>query len=105
MQIKEIDGKKYVLYEQDKENKKKMINSTIFLVLMVVAIVALLYATTTLIKNKDLIGQDPITYGMKAHGFISCQCFDETGTEWYSAGEGFVSQRLAGYSINVGGGG
>jgi len=64
---------------------------------MVIAITAFVYTTITLVKSKNIIQKDPLKYGMEIHGFISCQCFDELGIEWYSVGEGFISQQQAGY--------
>jgi len=93
--IKEIDGKKFVEYneyEQVRRRKRETI-SILFLILIAIAIIAIIFAITTLIKNKNIIQSDPLRYGMDVHGFISCQCFDEQGRDWYSNGTGFVHRR------------
>ena len=92
MEIKEIDGKKFIEYNEHKQQRKKFIVSIIFLILMIIAITALINATTTLIKNKDIIQSDPLIFGMDVHGFISCQCFDMKGKSWISNGTGFLHQ-------------
>jgi len=80
----------------NKEEKREMME-VIRMGLLLVVIIVLVWTTITLIKNKDIIQKDPLNYGMDVHGFISCQCYDNQGVEWYSSGEGFVNQRQAGY--------
>ncbi len=92
MEIKEIDGKKFIEFEEHKHKRKQLILSTLFLVLLGVAIIAMLLAVSTLLKNKDVIQQDPLRYGMDVHGFVSCQCFDEEGRDWQSEGAGFINR-------------
>lgn len=101
MEIKEIDGKKFIEYNEHLENKKKFKLSVVFLILMIIAIVILIMAISLLIQNRDWILRDPIAYGMDERGFLSCQCFDEEGTQWYSEGEGFINQRQAGMPIRM----
>lgn len=91
MEIKEIDGKKFIEYDEHKRQRKRMIISVLFLIIITLAIVALANATITLVKNKDIIQSDPLRYGMEVHGFVSCQCFDDEGQDWYSEGSGFIN--------------
>ncbi len=77
--------------------EKKEMMQIVWMALLLVVIIILVWTTLTLIKNKEIIQKDPLRYGMEVHGFISCQCFDEQGVEWYSKGEGFINQQQAGY--------
>ena len=99
MEVREIDGKKFVEYEQYKVQRKRMIIQILFIIGIVYATFTMAQTIKTLISERDIINSDPIIYGMDAHGFISCQCFDEQGLEWYSAGERFITQQQAGYEI------
>jgi len=101
MEIKEIDGKKFIEFKEHEHKRKQLILSTFFLLLLVVAIVAMTIAVFTLLKNKDIIQQDPLRYGMDVHGFTSCQCFDEQGRDWQSEGDGFI-HRQSGPQPNLG---
>lgn len=93
MEIKEIDGKKYIEFDVDKHRKRKLMISVIFLILILVAIVTLINTTITLVKNKDIIQSDPLRYGMEVHGFSSCQCTDVEGRLWESEDTGFINRR------------
>jgi hypothetical protein len=74
-------------------NKKELINIGIF-ILMIIAICLLLFTVITLLKNKDIITSDPLSYGMKVHNFTSCSCFDSSGNNWRSTGSGFESNKI-----------
>lgn len=91
--IKEIEGKKFVEYNEYKEIRRRKIISILFLLFMAFAIIAMVIAITILVKNKDIIQSDPLRYGMDVHGFVSCQCSDEQGRDWYSNGTGFIHRR------------
>ncbi len=99
MEIKEIDGKQFVEYDKQKVEKKKMIIQIAFIVAIIISCAVIIFAVKTILETKDLIGQDPLSYGMQQHDFISCQCFDSKRVEWYSNGEGFVSQAQAGLGL------
>ncbi len=77
-----------------------MIISVLFLIVIAIAIIALISTTVTLVKNKEIIQKDPLRYGMDVHGFVSCQCFDEQGQDWYSEGSGFINIRRPNDWIN-----
>lgn len=79
MEIREIDGRKYIEYNQHKQNNKKLIIQVVFIICILVASFAMVKATKTLIENKDLIVQDPLIYGLELHNFSSCQCFNDFG--------------------------
>lgn len=100
MEIKEIEGKKFIEYDEYKYRKKRFIMSILFLILLSGAIVALLNATFVLLDNKDIIQQDPLIYGMGLHNFTSCQCFDSQGKDWYSTEKGFIHEEQGKNWIN-----
>lgn len=97
MEIKEIEGKKFIEYDEYKEIRRRKRISILFLILIVGAIISMIIAITILVKNKNIIQSDPLSYGMGVHGFISCQCFDEQGRDWYSEGEGFIHRKIGDY--------
>lgn len=80
-----------------KDRIKNFINVGIILA-MIIASVMLLFAIITLVKNKEIIQEDPITYVMSEMGFTSCSCtlgrdnvakcvcLDADGKDWYSVG-------------------
>lgn len=51
----------------------------IFLVLIVIFILFMLFTIITLIKNKDIITKDGISYEMTRQNFSYCQCMGEKG--------------------------
>ena len=67
--------------------------SIIFLFLMIIFISVMIVLIIFLIHNKDVILQDPITYGMKEHNFTSCSCMDSKGITWTSTENGFVTDQ------------
>jgi hypothetical protein len=75
-----------------KKQNRSDFKQNIFLILLVVAICVMIFTVLTLIKNKNIILSDAISYGMKSHNFKTCSCFDDSGNLWYSEGNGFVSQ-------------
>ena len=88
----EKDGKTYIEIDVNKQLKYQKIKDVVILILILFAIISLVIAITTLVKNKDIINKDPLIVGMERHGFVSCQCSDEDGTEWYSTQTGFITQ-------------
>ena len=83
-----------IFYKMNKDREEMWMMIRMGLILATV--LALVWTTMTLVKNKDIIMKDPIVFGMDAHGFISCQCYDQKGVEWYTVGNGFVNQQQAG---------
>lgn len=79
MNIKEIDGKKYIEYDEHKFLRNKTIVNSIFLILLLFAIILLFIAITTIIKNKEMLQSQPIDYVMDKYGFVSCSCTDAEG--------------------------
>ncbi len=94
MEVKEIEGKKYIEFQEHKNQRKKFVVSVLFLILLAIAIMAMIVTTFILIQNKDLISKDPLRYGMDVHGFVSCQCLDGDGMPWYSEGPGFANRKF-----------
>ncbi len=97
MEKREIDGKQFVEYEKHVEERKRMMIQIAFLIAIVLASASIIFAVKVILSNKDLIGSNPLTYGMEQYGFISCQCFDSQNVEWYSDGDGFVSKTQVDY--------
>lgn len=62
----------------------------IFVLLLAVAIAVMIFTTITLLKNKDLITKDPLSYGMRVHNFTSCSCIDRNNKGWDSKDGGFI---------------
>ena len=58
-------------------------------ILMVISICALIVTVITLLKNKEVITKDPLTYGMDKHDFTNCSCIDKQGKYWTSGDGGF----------------
>ena len=69
--------------------KKENLN-IIFLILMAICIFLFIYTIIQFIKNKELITQSPITYGMEKYNFTYCQCVDNQGNIWKSTDNGFI---------------
>jgi len=72
------------------EIKESRISSLLFLLLLAILIIALLIAILFFIKNSDMIGRDPLMFGMKQHNFTACTCIDTEGKWWDSTENGFV---------------
>jgi len=107
MEFKEIDGKKFVNYDELELRKKKrrMIMNIVFLIVIAFASFSMIRTTNVILDNKEMIQSDALLYGMSLHNFTSCQCFDSFGRDWYSNEEGFVHGSIAGfeeYKIEVG---
>lgn len=73
--------------------KRKEIQNWIFLALLAIAVIALIYTTTILIQNKNIIQTDTLSYGMGEHNFSDCMCLDNEEQVWYSNGSGFHTYR------------
>lgn len=84
MKIKTIDGKKYIEYNEHKALRNKTIMNSIFLILLFVAILALFMAITTIIKNKEMLQEQPIDYIMDKYDFTSCSCTNAEGEVFQS---------------------
>lgn len=91
----EMYGKTYVEFNVVKHLKFQKMKDILILILIVAAVLALVIAIVTLVKNKDIINKDALIIGMNTHGFVSCQCLDEEGIEWSSTQTGFITQPRA----------
>lgn len=100
MEIREIDGKQFIKFDEYKAIRFRRNLSILFLFLLIIAIIVLINAISVLLKNKDIIQQDPLIYGMKVHNFSSCQCFDFEGKDWYSTETGFIHKEYGKGWIN-----
>ncbi len=79
MKTKTIDGKEYVEYDRAKAESRKAMMNAFFLVLLAIAIIAMLIAISTVIKNKDMLREQPIDYVMEKYDFETCTCYDKSG--------------------------
>ncbi len=84
METKTIDGKEYVEYNSYKVERRKAILNGIFLILLAASILALFMASTTVIKNKEMLISQPIDYVRDKYDFTSCSCTDDKGEIFYS---------------------
>ena len=84
MNIKKIEGKQYIEYDEHKSLRNRTIINSIFLVLMFLAIIGLFMAIITIIKNKEMLQEQPIDYVMDKHGFTSCSCVNTEGEVFQS---------------------
>ena len=66
----------------------------IFLVLIAALIFLMIFTISIFLKNKNLITQDPLKYGMQIHNFTSCSCIDGKGESWYSYEGGFINKNV-----------
>lgn len=89
MNIIEIDNKKYIEYNEHKVLRNKTIISSIFLILLSLAIIALFIAIMTVIKNKEMLQEQPIDYVMDKYNFVSCSCTNIEG-EVFQSGINFI---------------
>ena len=88
----EMDGKKYIEFDVARQLKYQKIKDIIILILILFAIVSLVIAISVLVKNRDIINKDPLIIGMDRHGFVSCQCSNQDGTQWFSTQTGFKTE-------------
>ncbi len=79
MKTKIIDGKTYVEIDEHKALRNRTNMNLLFLVLLFISVVLLFFAIGTVLKNKELVSQQPIDYVMDKYGFVSCSCTDELG--------------------------
>ena len=68
-----------ILKENDKPNKAN-ITQIIFLIILVIAIGSLVYASVTIVKYHEMIS-NPLGYNLEKFGMDSCTCFKSTGEQ------------------------
>ncbi len=79
MKTKTIDGNLYIEYNEHKTLRNKTIINFVFLILMFLAIIGLFFAITTIIKNKEMLQEQPLDYIMDKYDFTSCSCTNAEG--------------------------
>ena len=84
MKTKIIDGKTYIEYNEHKALRNNTIRNSVFLFLLALAIIALLITVSTVVKNKEMLLEQPIDYIMDKYNFISCSCTDAEGKRYQS---------------------
>ena len=85
-----VEGKKYILINESRREIIWMVIKTIFLILLVITIVALISAIATIVKHKDMLSNEPLTYVMERYNLESCSCIDDEGEVWNSGEKGFI---------------
>lgn len=79
MKTKTIDGKEYIEYDRAKAENRRAIFNVAFLILLSLAILALFFAIITIVKNNEMLNQQPIDYVMEKYDFAICTCTDKSG--------------------------
>lgn len=77
--MKIIDGIEYIEYDKYKSERKSTIINIVFLILLAIAIILLFITITTVIKNKEMLMEQPIDYVMEKYDFTSCSCTNAEG--------------------------
>ena len=85
MKTKIIDGKTYIEFNEHKALRNNTIKNAVFLFLLALSIIALLMTIGVVVKNKEMLMEQPIDYIMDKYNFVSCSCFDSEG-EIYQSG-------------------
>lgn len=57
-----------------------------YLILTALAVISIIFATVSLIKNAEMIKEDPINYAIEKNKYASCICYDEQGRSYNYAG-------------------
>lgn len=87
--IIEHEGKRYIEFDQAKYYKRRTIINILFLILLMFAIIGLVSGIVTLLKNKELLKNEPLTYVMERYNMKTCGCIGNDGVEWYSGEHGW----------------
>jgi hypothetical protein len=75
------------------ENYKKRNLDLSWLLAMYLLIVVLIVCIVFMVKYKNEITTNPLSYGMKLFDFESCSCFDARGGVWIELnGSGFIHE-------------
>lgn len=82
----EIEGKKYVTYEEYRKSKVRTAVQFGFLILLFIAILALVLTIITIVKYQDLVFENPVNYVMDRYDYLSCSCMDRDGNVINSQG-------------------
>jgi len=82
MEVKEIEGVKFVEYKKHKQQRRKMIIQIIFIIAIIYSSYAMIKTGRILLENKEIIQEDPFKYGMDSRGYVSCSCIDSNGNAW-----------------------
>lgn len=95
MNIKEIDGKKYIEYDESKVLRNRTIINSFFLILLFLALIALFMAIVTILQNKEMLQSQPIDYVMEKYDFVSCSCTNVEG-ELFQSGFNLIEVKEVG---------
>lgn len=60
------------------EKKTDKSTQILFLILMLIFIIILIILIIFLVKNKNVLTTDPITFGIKQYDFVGCNCYDSS---------------------------
>jgi hypothetical protein len=64
---------------EEVKKERSVIMQALFLILLLLAIVALIYATITVIRYKEMLS-NPLGYNLEKFGLDYCVCVDNSGT-------------------------
>lgn len=73
MEIKEIDGKKYVEYDEHKANRNYAIRQMIFLILIALTLGFLIAGIINIQNNSEQLKM-PLQYNLERFGIDNCYC-------------------------------
>jgi hypothetical protein len=83
---KEVDSNRKIFAEHYFGKKNKF--SNLLRILNIIAIwlflAVMIFLLIFLVKYKDMLRVDVLSYGMELHNFTSCECYDSNGKLWYS---------------------
>ena len=88
---------------KEKKDNLRMYTNLLFVLAIIIASVSMVFTINTLLKNKEIIQQDPITYAMNQMNFTSCNCvmsfeenvakcycLDKDGKDWTGGGFSYI---------------
>ena len=67
----------------------------VFLVLLFIVVIALVSAIFTIVKYRDMLTQEPLSYVMNRYNMKACSCIDMEDEVWYSGEKGFKPNYVA----------
>lgn len=86
------------------EHNDKIKRERIQLAMMIgiyIAIALMIFAIIVLAKNVKEIKSDPIVYGIEAHGFEVCSCYDRNGNSYDYNSTGQIQQQQGGWNMDL----
>ena len=70
-------------------------NKQVLIFVFIIFVMAImLFVVVVLIKNISLLKQDPLKFGLNAHGFNYCNCYDNNSRLWIIDDKGIHTQTI-----------